>query len=541
MSGARMACRAVMASFALCTAGAEAGTYYVATTGSDASNGLSEVAAFRTVQKAVNSVAPGDTILLLPGAYAGARIERSGSSEAPITLRPATPGTATLNASSAAAVHQSVLELETYSAPYVVRHWTIEGLRVVNSGRYGIDARSTQFLVVRGNTVSNSASTGIFTAFSYDALIEGNTCSDNREHGIYYNNSSDRFVIRGNTLHHNRNAGLHMNADISVAPPTGSPWVWDGAISDGIVENNVIFSNGQGGAGINMDGVERTIVRNNLIYNSTNNSGIALFKGNAAIASRLNWIVNNTIIMGANNGGWAINLASTGCVSNRVFNNLTYCFHSFRGSITIPVANLEGFVSDYNTVIGRFSINDGGNVINLTSWRTHGYDLHSFVAAPASLVMDPFSDLHLLPGSAAVDRGLDRPEAPRDLLGVARPLDGNADGTNAWDIGAYEYVHALVDSDGDTVRDADEAVAGTDATNPVSRLALTATDVSPEGAPVVHWASVDGRQYAVRHGTNLFDAFAALATNLAATPPVNIYTAQTAATASYFRVAVEAP
>ena len=48
-----------------------------------------------------------------------------------------------------------------------------------------------------------------------------------------------------------------------------------------------------------------------------------------------------------------------------------------------------------------------------------------------------------------------------DLDGLPRPLDGNADGTNRWDIGAYEFVNPLADSDGDWLTDTDEVAAGT--------------------------------------------------------------------------------
>ena len=57
-----------------------------------------------------------------------------------------------------------------------------------------------------------------------------------------------------------------------------------------------------------------------------------------------------------------------------------------------------------------------------------------------------------------------------DKDGLSRPLDGHDDGTNLWDLGAYEYIHPGADSDRDHFKDADEAAAGTDATNQYSLL-----------------------------------------------------------------------
>ena len=52
-----------------------------------------------------------------------------------------------------------------------------------------------------------------------------------------------------------------MNGDVSLGG--------DGIISNALVENNVIYDNGLGGgSGINCDGVQDSVIRNNLIYNA---------------------------------------------------------------------------------------------------------------------------------------------------------------------------------------------------------------------------------------------------------------------------------
>lgn len=66
---------------------ARADTYYVSTTGNDASSGTTTNAPFKSVTKALSVVNPGDTIYVRPGTYSGAHLAaRSGTAESPIRL-----------------------------------------------------------------------------------------------------------------------------------------------------------------------------------------------------------------------------------------------------------------------------------------------------------------------------------------------------------------------------------------------------------------------------------------------------------------------
>jgi hypothetical protein len=87
-----------------------------------------------------------------------------------------------------------------------------------------------------------------------------------------------------------------------------------------------------------------------------------------------------------------------------------------------------------------------------------------------------------------------------------------------------------------------ERVAGTDPTNAVSRLALSAPTNNPisAGQFVVCWQSVSGRTYAVMMATNLMAGFSNLATNIPATPPMNVHTDTVDnVPARFYRVKVE--
>ena len=107
-------------------------------------------------------------------------------------------------------------------------------------------------------------------------------------------------------------------------------------------------------------------------------------------------------------------------------------------------------------------------------------------------------------GSRCIDAGLNLASRgiTNDLDGVKRPLDGNFDGTNVFDIGCYEYSPQTTDSDGDGARDADEITAGTDPSDPASYFHVVALSNLTSSCRV-YFPSVTNRLYALQYRTNL--------------------------------------
>ena len=406
---------------------AGAATYYVSPQGSDSHAGTQQ-APWATLQHAVDAIAPGDTILVQAGTYAGCRIGISGGQQAPKTLQAAPGAQVLINKVGKSNKHNSIIEIENFSG--TVTDWVVAGFEVANSPKYGIDVRVTDRITVQHNHVHNSALTGIFTAFSNHILIQANESDHNSEHGIYQSNSSTYPTIRANISHDNASAGIHMNGDISEQPGNG-------LVEFATVEDNIIYENGKsGGSGINCDGVDSSIFRNNLLYNN-HASGISFYAIDGAHGSSNNKVYNNTIVMAAN-ARFVINIPNDGGgkaapVGNVIENNILYTPDSFHGSVLIAKAKVTGFQSDHNVVVGHFS-DDGGNTsISLSKWQSLGYDVHSIVATPAQLFVDPTHfNYALKTGSPAVDAGAALTDVPTDIAGVTRPQG------SAWDIGCYE-------------------------------------------------------------------------------------------------------
>jgi hypothetical protein len=408
--------RPALAGFALVgllVASAQAADYYVKNGGNDALDGQSLATAWATLGRAATTVAPGDTVRVQNGTYTGFDLRRGGAPGLPITF--VADGTGV----QITADGPTTDGINVEGADYVI----LDGFVVNNRTRNGIRVVESDFVTVRNCRTGYNGERGIFTGFADDVTIAFNeTHHSIDEHGIYVSNSGDRPVIRGNVSYANRAAGIHMNGDASLGG--------DGLISNALVEDNLVYGNGVGGgSGINMDGVTNSVIRNNLLYDN-HASGISLYRIDGATGSTGNTVVNNTVINAAD-GRWCLNI-NTGSTGNTVVNNILYNYHSFRGVISIDASSRPGFVSDYNSLMDRFSLDGGGSVGGLATWRGAGYDAHSFLATPADHFVTPGADFHLLATSPAIDAGTPANAPPRDRDGNPRPVGAG------YDLGAYE-------------------------------------------------------------------------------------------------------
>jgi parallel beta-helix repeat protein len=392
---------------------ARADSFHIATTGDDAAAGTG-AAPWRTIQRAMRAVAPGDTVIVHAGSYLGFAVDVRGTEARPIAI--VADGAVAID--GAATTDRDAIRIEGAS-------WVrIEGFTVTRAARAGISAIDCDHIALRGNRVDQNGKWGIFSAFCDDLVVENNEASRSGEqHGIYASNSADRPVIRHNRIWGNAMCGIHMNGDISQGG--------DGVISDAVVEDNAIFDNGRaGGSAINGDGVTRAVIRNNAL-DGNHASGISLYQIDGGAPSTGNQVINNTVRM-ASDARWAVNLQN-GATGNVLRNNILFHPSASRGAVDLCAACASGLVSDHNAVVGRFSID--GAMVDLATWRARtGGDAASFVASEAELFADPGAgDLALRAGSPAIDRGVVDGAPADDVAGTARPQGA------AIDIGAYEH------------------------------------------------------------------------------------------------------
>jgi hypothetical protein len=428
MSARRTLALAVL--WGLSASAASAANLYVSPTGNDGTT-CTQAAPCRQIRRALQLVNPADVILVADGSYLGFDVrDKDGSPGLPITIRAQGTG-AVVTVTTDRPDNRDTIFVENCS--YVV----IDGLRSFGANRAAVRVSASSHVTVKNGVFGNNTRWGIFTDFSDDLVLENNeTYGSMLEHGIYVSNSGDRPVVRGNRSHDNVANGLHFNGDFeqcltATGPQQGGPSPCDGIITGALVENNVIYGNGvQGGAGINMDGVQGSTIRNNLIYNN-HASGITQYRIDGAEGPRNNFILHNTIDQ-ASDGRWALLISeTTGPMTVR--NNVFFNRHSFRGGISYATpADAANTDSDYN-VLDRVSVDDGDTVLTLAQWQAQGHELNSFAASLAALFVNANGgDYHLTPTSPAKDTGQTLASVTVDIEGNPRPRGP------ASDIGAYE-------------------------------------------------------------------------------------------------------
>ncbi len=315
-------------------------------------------------------------------------------------------------------------------------HLVIDGLGATGATRAGLAVERSRYVTVRNGVFVDNGRWGVFSSFVDDLTIEHNeTAASRTEHGIYASNSGDRTVIRRNWVHDNRACGIQINADWSVKDPDGAyPGEVDGITTGALVEGNVIFRNGRGGgAAINLDGVQDSTVRNNLLFANTA-SGIVAYgdedgvedmspdDGDGRQGPRGMVIAHNTVVQAAGARAAPCTCASRSAPTwSATTSSTTRTGRPSSWAATRTSAHLD---SDHN-LIGRVDVDghvtDGG-LVDLAAWRARGEDRHS-LAAPelVGAVRGAGLRLHARAASSPLrDRGVAVDGGEADLLGRPR-------------------------------------------------------------------------------------------------------------------------
>ena len=153
--------------------------YYVATIGSDSASG-SASAPWRTIQKAVNSLNPGQTAIVLAGNYGEqVNVTRSGQNGSPITLETVT------------------------GADVKLKNFTVDGSYWVLSG-FDISNQTA------GDGVGNGYGIYVTGSASFDT-IENNYIHDLCEEGLFMDPGVSHITVLRNRIFHAEMAGINLD------------------------------------------------------------------------------------------------------------------------------------------------------------------------------------------------------------------------------------------------------------------------------------------------------------------------------------------
>ena len=338
-----------------------AATFYVSPSGNDSNPGTAALP-WLTLQNAMNNLQAGDTVDVAAGDYAGfsdgfANAAVSGSAGAPITFD-AAPG-AVIDAPNPYTADG--IDLEPGCNYLTIEGFTVQNPASDSISRAGIRVTGSNYVQVLNNNVNNCGDWGIFTGMANYILVQGNTASNSQvQHGIYISNACVGPVVSDNIVFGNHDCGIQFNGDLSQGG--------NGLITGGTVEGNVVYNNGTGGgSAINCDGLQSSLIENNLLYNN-HATGIALFMSDAAAGSIDNQIVNNMVINAAN-GRNAIQISNSS-TGNTLRNDMIFNENpsSEDGGIAVTSDSLPGLLSDNNIVDPRFIIDSTTDT--LAQWQS---------------------------------------------------------------------------------------------------------------------------------------------------------------------------
>lgn len=292
-------------------------TYYVATTGSNSNDGLTEETPKQTVAHCVSLMVAGDTCLVMEGDYSEGviRFGRTGTQTSPIRLAAYPGASPKITFIDPEGTLDRIL-IQHFSGSNRAMGWiTIEGLELTN-GHEGIKYYNLHNGIFRNNWIHHNGYQGILgNAGGHHNLFEKNIFNHNgrfaacdagsttlcqHDHGIYAHGQS--YTIRSNIFYDNIGYGLQQNgsstAVYSSSTHAGTEFagaanwivesntfaysynragmvVWGSLATNSRIENNIFFENAvnsnsepQGVKCTGCSGSTGVQIRNNLFYAS---------------------------------------------------------------------------------------------------------------------------------------------------------------------------------------------------------------------------------------------------------------------------------
>lgn len=413
-------------------------TFYVAPSGSDGNPG-SFALPWATINKAAQTMLPGQSVYVRDGTYTGVYVNRSGTPGKPISFR-AYPGAkpkiviTEINSPGFLLEGASYININGFDLDYKVpgvenangKRW--EGGITIKENNYGATPVRSHHVTVTNNRVHGFPGGGIGSGLADYVRIEGNTIwetalwseYDTSAISLYQNVEADFLpgfhnVIRGNTVFKNENK----------VPGTGigSTTITDGnciIIDDSrltqkfledktkypayksytLIENNICAGNG--GRGVHVFSSDNVLVRHNTLYKNLQTRDIG----------------DGTRIGGGE-------LTAIAASNVRFVNNIVYADVGVNATDTYtgddPIYKVKNVVFERNLYFGTT------NIPNKSSSDSIGDPL--FESAGVNFLTANF---RLRAGSPAIDKALAGNSPVTDVGSKPRPL-GLASDIGAWE------------------------------------------------------------------------------------------------------------
>ena len=136
-----------------------------------------------------------------------------------------------------------------------------------------------------------------------------------------------------------------------------------GLVTNALIQDNLIYNNGQNG--INADGLQSSVIENNLIY-GYGGFGVCLYQSDAGGPSINNLLVNNTIVSTVSCAGAAVRILDGG-TGNTLLNNVL--LGADGNTLRISSNSLSGLICNYNVLTGQYQSDDTGAMYTMAQWQ----------------------------------------------------------------------------------------------------------------------------------------------------------------------------
>ncbi len=378
-----------------------AATFYVAQEGNDRYSG-NEAQPFRTINRAVSVLKPGDTLYVKAGTYEESLINAIPGGKSwttPVTVAAYHGHTVTIRPKTGS---RRILHFDGLDKKYiVVDGFVLDAVNVSSNAikiTHGNNPREAAGRIkIKNSEVKNAInSQGILVTEGSDGnefinLKVHDNGSDRKNHGLYI--GSDFNLVEGCHVYNHPGHGIHVYSGTAEKPDNNT------------VRGNRVHDN-QTGIGV-YAGVN-SAVYNNLVYSNVYGI-IAKSQGSG--------IYNNTVF---NNHEGGIYVEASGPI---IRNNISYKNSGYG----IRIGSSINVKIDNNLLSG----NAGGNFRDSSGQAVLSHNLIGNSYEPKFIDLSG-ADFRLSAGSSAIDKGITLPEVSSDFTGVARPKGA------AYDIGAYE-------------------------------------------------------------------------------------------------------
>ena len=244
-------------------------TFYVSTSGSDSNPGT-EAAPWRTIRKALDTLAPGQTALVHAGTYTqDLEMTRSGTASDPITVS-AYPGEQVI-------LHPASPSGDTYPVQiYSAAYFRLSGFVIEDS-------------------LGTSSANVYLSGSSHDIEISDNEIRYGQDSGVFAESTTSNIYLLGNNIHDNgwnHLPGQHQSHGIYIEG------------SGDLIANNLIYDNPYGfGIQIYPANHDTTVVDNTVLASSDFSSIVVGGSGGV-----YNITLRNNILYG---GTWGVDMDST--------------------------------------------------------------------------------------------------------------------------------------------------------------------------------------------------------------------------------------